>query len=59
MVTMIDDGVEDAYILVGKYSNKYVKIDGKWRFTELTGVIDQTAPWDKGRVKAAITKESW
>lgn len=59
MVTMIDNGVEDAYILVGKYSNKYVKIDGKWLFTELTGVIDQTAPWDKGRVKAAITKESW
>ena len=56
---MIDDGVEDAYILVGKYSNKYVKIDGKWLFTELTGVIDQTAPWDKGWVKAAITKESW
>ena len=59
MVTMIDDALKMRYILVGKYSNKYVKIDGKWLFTELTGVIDQTAPWDKGWVKAAITKESW
>ena len=59
MLTMIDNGETDAYILVGKYSNKYVKVDGKWLFEELTGVIDQTAPWDKGWVKAAITKETW
>lgn len=59
MITMIENGEKDAYILIGKYSNKYVKVDGKWLFAELTGVIDQTAPWDKGWVKAAITKESW
>lgn len=59
MITMTENDVEDAYILIGKYDNKYVKVDGKWYFEELTGVIDQTAPWDKGWVKAAITKESW
>lgn len=59
MITMIEDGVEDAYILIGKYDNKYVKVGDQWLFSELTGVIDQTAPWDKGWVKAAITKESW
>lgn len=59
MVNMIVDGVEDAYILIGHYANKYVKVDGKWLYEELTGVIDQTAPWDKGWMKAAITKESW
>jgi hypothetical protein len=58
-ITMTIDGKDDAYILVGNYTNKYVKIDGKWYFSELTGVIEQTAPWDKGWVKAAFTKESW
>lgn len=55
MITMIENGEKDAYILIGKY----IKVDGKWLFAELTGVIDQTAPWDKGWVKAAITKEIW
>ena len=59
MITMIENGEKDAYILIGKYSNKYVKVDGKCLFAELTDVIDQTAPWDKGWVKAAITKEIW
>lgn len=53
-----DEAIGDSNS-IGKYSNKYVKMDGKWLFAELTGVIDQTAPWDKGWVKAAITKESW
>ena len=59
LLTMEVDGVDDAYVLSGKYSNKYVKIDGKWYFEELTGVIEQTAPWEKGWVKAAFTKETW
>ena len=59
MLTMIETGKKDAYILVGRYSNRYVKINGKWYFSELTGVIDQTAPWDKGWVKAPMTRESW
>lgn len=60
LLTMTDDkGKDDAYVLVGKYKNKYVKVDGKWYFQELTGLIEKTAPWEKGWVKETITRESW
>lgn len=59
LLTMEVDGKDDAYVLSGKYSNKYVKVNGKWYFEELTGHIEQTAPWEDGWVKAAFTKETW
>lgn len=59
LVTMEVDGKDDAYVLSGKYSNKYVRIDGKWYFEELTGHIEQTAPWEEGWVKVAFTKKTW
>lgn len=58
MLTMLDDhNQEDAYIEIGKYTNKYVKVDGKWLFQELTGDMEKAAPWDKGWVKAPMTKD--
>ena len=56
---IVDDQPADAYVLVGKYTNKYQKIDGKWYFSELTGDIEKSAPWDLGWIKGAVTKESW
>lgn len=58
-INMIDGGVEDAYILIGNYVNKYAKVDGEWKFVELTGDIEKSAPWDKGWVKASTTKEDF
>lgn len=58
-INMVEDGVEDAYILIGKYSNKYVKVDGEWKYSELTGDIQKSSPWDKGWVKASTTKEDF
>ena len=53
-----EDGKE-AYILAGKYHDKFVKIDGKWYFEELVGHIDQSSPWSEGWVKQPFTKEEW
>jgi len=58
-INMIVDGVEDAYILIGDYKNTYEKVDGEWKFVELTGDIQKSAPWDKGWVKASVTKEDF
>lgn len=49
----------EAYILAGKYKDKFVKVAGKWLFSELVGHIDQSAPWSDGWVKNPFTKESW
>lgn len=58
MLTMLDDqNKEDAYIEIGKYTNKYVKVNGKWLFQELTGDMEKAAPWDKGWVKSPMTKD--
>lgn len=59
MTTPEDPNKEDAYVLAGTYKNKYVKVDGKWYFKELTGSIDQSAPWSDGWVKKPIKKEEW
>lgn len=50
---------KDAYVLVGKYHDKYVKIDNKWYIKEMIGRIDQSSPWSKGWVKCPFTKETW
>lgn len=59
VLTLEENGKREAHVLVGNYSNQYVKVDGKWYFKELTGVIEQAAPWDKGWVACPITKENW
>lgn len=48
-----------AYVLAGKYRDKFVKIDGKWYFDELVGHIEQASPWSKGWVEQSFTKETW
>ncbi|MBS5937511.1 nuclear transport factor 2 family protein [Clostridium sp.] len=50
---------EEAYVLSGKYKDKFVKIDGKWYFEELIGSIDQSSPWSEGWVKQPFKKEQW
>lgn len=59
MVTPEDPNKNEAYILSGKYKDKFVKIDGKWYFEELTGSIEQSSPWSEGWVKQPFTKEQW
>ena len=50
---------KEAYILIGKYKDRFVKVNGKWLFSELVGHIDQSSPWSEGWVKCPFTKESW
>jgi hypothetical protein len=50
---------EEAVVLSGKYADKFVKIDGKWLFEEVTGIIEQSAPWTEGWVKSPLVKEFW
>lgn len=50
---------KEAYVLAGKYQDKFVKIDGKWYFQELVGQINQSSPWSEGWVKQPFVKESW
>ncbi len=62
LLTMVAPEAKDgkeAYILAGKYHDKFVKIDGKWYFQEMVGHIDQSSPWSEGWVKQPFTKESW
>lgn len=62
LLTMVAQEAEEgkeAYILIGKYHDKFVKMDGKWYFKELVGHIDQSAPWGDGWVKNLFTKETW
>lgn len=50
---------DEAYVLSGKYKDKFVKIDGKWYFEELIGSIEQSSPWSEGWVKQPFKKEQW
>lgn len=59
MVTPEDPNKNEAYVLSGKYTDKFVKIDDQWYFEELVGSIDQSAPWSEGWVKSPFTKEAW
>ena len=59
MATPDDPNKDEAYVLSGKYKDKFVKIDGKWYFEELVGSIDQSAPWSEGWVKQPFKKEQW
>ena len=59
MRTPEDPEKYEAYVLSGKYVDKFVKIDGKWYFEELTGEIQQSSPWSEGWVKSPFTKEQW
>jgi uncharacterized protein (TIGR02246 family) len=49
----------EAVFIAGKYKDKLIKIDGKWYFEEITGVVQQSAPWTDGWVKNPFVKESW
>ena len=59
MVTPEDSHKEEAYVLSGKYTDKFIKIDGQWYFEELVGSIEQSAPWSEGWVKSPFKKEQW
>ncbi len=59
MVTPEDPEEVEAYVLSGKYTDKFVKIDGKWYFEELVGSIEQSSPWSEGWVKQPFNKEQW
>ena len=59
MATPEDSNKDEAYILSGKYKDKFVKIDGKWYFEELVGSIEQSSPWSEGWVKQPFKKEQW
>lgn len=62
LLTMVAPGTPDgkeAYVLAGKYHDKYVKIDGKWYIKEMIGHIEQSSPWSEGWVKQPFTKEAW
>lgn len=50
---------EEAVVLSGKYSDKFIKIDGRWLIEEVSGVIEQSAPWTQGWVASPLVKESW
>jgi hypothetical protein len=49
----------EAVFIAGKYKDKLVKVDGKWYFEEITGVVQQSSPWTEGWVKSPFVKESW
>ncbi len=46
-----DPNAHDAVILTLDYRDKFVKVDGKWFFTELIGRTHQVSNWDQGWVK--------
>ncbi|WP_321956365.1 nuclear transport factor 2 family protein, partial [Paraburkholderia bannensis] len=54
-----DSSKEEAVVLSGKYSDKFIKVDGKWLIEEVSGVIEQSAPWTEGWVASQLVKESW
>ncbi|AUT76729.1 hypothetical protein PTKU46_96170 [Paraburkholderia terrae] len=49
----------EAVFIAGKYKDTLVKVDGKWYFEEITGVVQQSSPWTDGWVKNPFVKESW
>ena len=52
-----DRSKQDAMMSLGKYTDKFVKLNGRWYFKELNGVIDHGAEWTKGWVQGAFKKE--
>jgi uncharacterized protein (TIGR02246 family) len=46
-----DRSQKDAVILTGNYVDQFVKIDGRWYFKELSGVLHQASPWTEGWVR--------
>lgn len=59
MKTSPEASKEEAVVLSGKYADKFVKVDGKWLFEEVSGIIQQSAPWTQGWVQSQLIKESW
>ncbi|WP_439684447.1 SnoaL-like domain-containing protein [Cupriavidus oxalaticus] len=49
----------EAMFIAGKYTDKLVKVRGKWLFEEITGIVQQASPWTEGWVRSPFTKESW
>jgi hypothetical protein len=49
----------EAVFIAGKYKDTLVKVDGKWLFEEITGVVQQASPWTEGWVRSPFVKESW
>lgn len=46
-----DPSGKDAVILTLKYTDQFVKRDGRWLFQELKGLTHQVSNWDQGWVK--------
>jgi hypothetical protein len=46
-----DRSQKDAVILTGNYVDQFVKINGRWYFKELSGVIHQASQWTEGWVR--------
>lgn len=42
---------KDAVILTLNYTDRFVKHDGRWLFTELRGTMHQASNWDQGWVR--------
>jgi uncharacterized protein (TIGR02246 family) len=40
----------DAVFITGRYDNTFVKLDGRWYFSELTAQMHQSSSWEKGWV---------
>jgi uncharacterized protein (TIGR02246 family) len=40
----------DAVFITGRYDNTFVKLDGRWCFSELTAQMHQISSWEKGWV---------
>lgn len=59
LLTMTENGKDEAYVLAGKYHDTFVKIDVKWYFESINGHIDQSSPWSDGWVKNPYKKEQW
>lgn len=59
MVSPESEKGEEAYVLVGKYHDIFVKVDGKWYFETLSGDIEQSSPWTDGWVLNPYVKEAW
>jgi hypothetical protein len=51
-IEAVDDPAgKDAVILTLKYTDQFVKRDGRWYFQELLGKTHQVSNWDQGWVK--------
>ena len=48
---------DQAVWIQGKYSNEFVKIDGKWKFSRLRFVFNFATPYNEGWAKIRIPEE--